>query len=330
MRETPTAGLPSAGNTGTAESLLLNRQLNIPADVFTYSSNGKLIATATGATVRLLDPISGEVVKEIAIPPSDGLSYTSSIAFSHDGARLALGRADMSVQVWDWAQAAQLFSAVLSDVVADIEYSHSGEYLIALSGGERGGIVEVLAPETGKQLQVLAASANDVALAPNQDLIATAESSTNNNDYAVRLWRLKDLENTASLFVASSNVAPAIATSVSFSSDGRFLAATIDGHLRIWDFQANHELEWTQQSETSKMLDYDASYWLQVAFSTKGHIGILDQTGHTALLAAETGALLGEADVAQATRLAFAPNGESLLVGGLDADLTLFTVGESR
>ena len=33
------------------------------------------------------------------------------------------------------------------------------------------------------------------------------------------------------------------AQAVSFSPDGMYLAAIVDGHLRLWDFQQNQEVE---------------------------------------------------------------------------------------
>jgi WD40 repeat protein len=325
---TPTAAsvetatiLPASDNPGLQVSLELKRRLNVPATVFAFSPDGQWIAAASGLSIYLFDASSGELVKEIAIPPSEFLSYTGAISFSPNGARLALGRFDDELQVWDWAQAIQVLSIRTSGSVGDVEYSPDGKHIAAIDFFD-GSIVELLDAETGKQLQVLGELVNDLTFSPNQDLLATAESVTDGSGYFVQLRGREDLEVVKSIFPLKPDATPAM---------GHFAGSLVDNQrLRIWDFQANEEVGWPLQPEAAEVLNYAASYWQQVAFSSQGYLGIIDQAGHVALLAAETGDLLGQAEVAQATRLVFAPNGESLLVGGLDADLTLFTVNKGQ
>jgi WD40 repeat protein len=324
--------LPTDDTTTIRISLESKRKLNTPANVFAFSPDGQWIAAATGLSIDLFDATSGELVKQITIPPSEFLSFTRAISFSPDGARLALGRFDKELQIWDWAQAIQVLSIRMNGAVGDIEYSPDGKYLAAIDFVD-GSIVELLDAQTGKQLRVLGELVNDLTFSPNQGLLATAESVTGGFGFFVQLRDRENLEVIRSILPImpdATSTTDHFASSIDFSRDGRFLAILVDNQqLRIWDFQANEEVEWPLQPETAEALNYAASYWQQVAFSPKGYLGIIDQTGHVALLATETGELLGQADVAQATQLVFSPNGDSLLVGGLDADLILFTVNRS-
>ncbi|MCS7016688.1 MAG: WD40 repeat domain-containing protein [Gemmatales bacterium] len=325
--------ISTLSNPGLTVSLEPKIKLNAPANIFSFSPDGKWIAAATGLSVYLFDAVSGELIKEIAIPPSAGLSFTSAIAFSPDSSVLALGRADETLQVWDLAQAVPALSIKMNGAVGDIEHSPDGKYLAAI-GFLDGSVVELLEARTGKQLRVLGELVNDLAFSPNQALLATAESVTGGSGYFVQLRDLDNLAVVKSVFplrLEATSATDHFAGSVAFSRNGRFLAIIVDNRqLRIWDLQGNEEVEWPLKPEADEILNPTMSYWQQVIFSPQGYLAIIDQNGRVLLLATETGELLGKTEVAQATRIAFAPNGEGLLVGGLNADLTLFTVGESR
>lgn len=326
----PTDKIPASQQTTTSSLFQSKRELHTQADVFAYSPDGKVIAVATGIAIQLIDPISGKPIKEILLPQSGEFSYTSAIAFSPDGNRLAFGQANAKVGVWDLNRDNQIFSVQLDDVLSSIQYSPDNMHLVTLTGGERSGILEVISPETGKQNQLLVTSATNIAISPNQGILATAESPTENTGYAVKLWELDDLVGISSVIQTGSKPEPPFSISVSFSKDERFLAAIVDGQLRLWDLQNASELVWPLSSERETLLNYSASPWQQVSFSPKGYLGLINQNGQIVLLSVETGELLDQIEVAKASVFAFSPDGNSLLVGGLETDLVLLALGESR
>ena len=65
------------------------------------------------------------------------------------------------------------------------------------------------------------------------------------------------------------------AQAVSFSPDGMYLAAIVDGHLRLWDFQQNQEVELPAK---------DLEPFVQkIIFSDTGYMAVLSWEGSVEL-----------------------------------------------
>jgi len=132
-------------------------------------------------------------------------SGVTSIAFSHDGTRIATGAKDRTVRVWDADTGAEL--AVLAghtEEIGDVAFSRDDRLLASCSGAKSQFVGGTLTSATGSELFV---------------------------------W---DLDTGTRVHSLEGHAQPARA--IDFSPDGRHLvSAADDGALRVWDLIDGHD-----------------------------------------------------------------------------------------
>jgi WD40 repeat protein len=148
-----------------------------------FSPDGLYLASAAndtnGQRLRIWNPADGSQVVAL-----DGPRVASSVAFSPDGSRLAVGGLDdtMSGVIWiydtqNWAVVMQLKTAKQN--ITAMVYTPDGRRLV--SGGT-DGMIHVWSTADGKQVKAVSAGkqANSLAISPDGDMLASSFCSQNN------------------------------------------------------------------------------------------------------------------------------------------------------
>jgi WD40 repeat protein len=281
-------------------------------DLLALSPNGRLIATVAhseATQVRLY-------ILALGWPYRRFLGHTSSvrgIAFSPDGKTLASCAGD-SVRIWDVSteQGRSLEGApsleagdVCCEVVA---FSPDGTSLIA---GDSKGVLYFWDTSTWKLSRKLAGHASAV-----KQLVFPARGTrlvAGHNDHSVRFW---DLAAGKRLHLCRG-VAPAIFWGLALAPDGRTAAGSPDGEsVRCWDTITGKERWRARVPEEVTSL----------AFSPRGKVVAVPTDYRIVLLDAPTGKCLNptRAPVAGVTRLAFSPDGKTLVAGCDDQGVVMW------
>jgi len=190
------------------------------------SPDGRLLATAEFAGLRLLDIGTGDVVARFAIP-----NPVRALAFSPDGRRLGTTDYTGTVRILDLPSGREL-ARMKHDIIAmAIAFSGDGRVVVTGSNDNTARIWEVA---TGREILKLPHRFGAVSVAITHDASRLATGSW---DGAVRIW-----EGTSGLELARLTHLP-IPTSLVFSPDGQLLAsASDDNTARVWDVSSGQEV----------------------------------------------------------------------------------------
>jgi WD40 repeat protein len=98
----------------------------LPLFSFAFSPNGKILATGPTAdnTIRLWDPLSGDLRGSLPLQ-----ARVLSLAFSHDGSKIAAASEDEKICVWDTASLAKIFEKPSNWWIIDMAFSPDGNRL---------------------------------------------------------------------------------------------------------------------------------------------------------------------------------------------------------
>jgi WD40 repeat protein len=173
-----------------------------------------------------------------------GAAITDAV-FARRGNWVATGGADAKVVLWSSRDGGVLHQWLLPARIAGVAVSADGAFMACGSGGE----VHVFAVESGHLQAVLPAprvgatrgsGVRAVRFSPTGDLLAVADPGRTVSLWSVGAWRLDrtlQLGGTALQNMPLAGVL-GVPTSVSFTLDGRFLAAGLTkGGARVWDLR---------------------------------------------------------------------------------------------
>jgi WD40 repeat protein/serine/threonine protein kinase len=272
-----------------------------------------------------------------------------SVAFSHDGMKIAGGAWEGTVRIYEGTGGAAIASwQALPGRIDSLSFS-AGDQMLCVSGASaaarlwdiRSGKLHCVFPGHGGHVW-------KAALAPNSEWVATASS-----DHTVRIWNVKDTAACRQLHA----VAPVVSSLV-FGRDGRLVVSGFErssGTITMWDPEQDQTLcELTPGSGplTSVVCSHDLN---TLAMGQEGSIRLFDTStgsertlihGHPSsalelvfspddsTLAAFAGdeVLLWDARTCElktrlqnkpmyVTTLAFAPEGKTLLTGAREINL---------
>ncbi|MEV0414330.1 trypsin-like peptidase domain-containing protein [Streptomyces sp. NPDC050448] len=199
-------------------------------DVTALSSGGGLLAIAAGKTTRLWS-LSDHTSR--AGLNTDGTG--TAVALTADGALLAVGSGNGTVQLWDTAHPAQ--PRRLAELpgaqgpVRGLAFARDGHILASAGWDKNVRAWQLTDPGHPRPLPLLEGNTGQVAgvaVSPDGRTVASAGL-----DHSVRLWDVSDPEHPD---VLSKTELPKAARAVAFAPAGRTLAAAgDDGAVRLWD-----------------------------------------------------------------------------------------------
>jgi WD40 repeat protein len=262
--------------------------LGAAANFVVFSPDGGRIAACgiNDHAVRVLDAAS---LKQLAVLDC-GPGLVSSIAYSPDGARIAVACVDNvaaeahAALLWDTASAKQVGRLQgHTDSVHSVAFSRDGGRIATAS---LDGTARLWDAASGQQLAVLeghTAAAYSAAFSPDCTRVATAGA-----DGTVRLW---DADNGKPLAVLDwQGAVPSLALSptvfaVAFSPDGsRIVAAGQDGTARLWIARESSE-DWQKRRRSWREQQADAAEKAGRWFAAAFHLSrLIDAEPHDAAL----------------------------------------------
>lgn len=201
-----------------------------------FSPDGKQVVSATGdfywftneiklpGEIKLWNAITGEPLPVVIKGHSAGVT---SLAFSHDGKRLASASHDKTIKVWDLTTGKEMLALKgHANAIFSVAFSPDGK---RLASGSQDQTVKLWDAGTGQATSTLKGfvlDVNYVAFSPDGTRLATTSSDRN-----VVLWDVNTGQEALRLKAHAMQV-----TSLAFSPDGQRLATTSqDATVKIWD-----------------------------------------------------------------------------------------------
>lgn len=207
----------------------LLRTIKVGHEVYSIaiSPDGKILAAAGGNYVTLWNATTGQKQRILADEYS---RFFSKLAFSPDGKMLSA-----SGSTWDVASGQVLFNFGAE------KFSPDGKTLAFASGGNEG-IVTLLNPVTGQKLHTLEIGfkVDSIAYSPDSKIMATA-STYGYDDERKTIVTLIDVTSGLSLGTPIKKEKQSL-HSLTFSPDGKTLAAGSNNKIILWDANSWQEL----------------------------------------------------------------------------------------
>ncbi|MBD2612085.1 AAA-like domain-containing protein [Nostoc punctiforme FACHB-252] len=196
-----------------------------------FSHDGQFIATASADNTARLWNLAGEIIAEL----KGHESRVNDINFSPNNSDLiATASSDNTVRLWNLSgQEIKKIKAGVHSIFS-VNFSPDGQQIVTGGGDGKVRFWNL----SGEQLSELKVSPNpvfNVTFSPNGKQFATA------GDYMLRLFDLSGTKTTREFdLLKDTDITNfdnnyQIVETVSFSSDGKFIATTQDGIVRIWD-----------------------------------------------------------------------------------------------
>jgi WD40 repeat protein len=290
-------------------------------DAIAFSRDSKRLATGGGSTKVLIRAVEAGAPVDIAVR-----GFVSSLAFSPDGAKLAIADLEQ-VLVYDSTQNATAEEQALwkgpveaSQSVNYVTFSPDGKSVIAATDT----LVAVLNSQTGEKVRSfpLVQTIADVDLSADGSLIAVAiderHGGNHHNAGSARVLDVAGGAERTQLTPPPDNAVFAVA----FFPDGKaVLCGSADGFTRVFSSQDGTEIV--------DRIDIEASH---VAVDPMGRWVILgDADGFARVFDRRLLAERSRAEhIGAVTHVAFAPNGKVAASTGIDNVLKVFRVDPKK
>jgi|GEM_PF-192098 len=228
--------------------------------VFCYSPDEKKIANSGrfGRDIKIWDAATGKELQTLT-----GRTFgISSISFSPDGKKIAIGNDDKTITIWDAETSKELQTLTgHTEKINSVNFSPDGKRLLS-SSGERYGDdknkdkdanhLKMWDLSTGKELigffNKQKGIVTTATFSPDGKKIASSseEGNDENKIYSIKIWDAETGKEVQTLTGHSSRV-----TSISFSPDGKKIASgdynftdkKIIYNIKIWNAETGKEVQ---------------------------------------------------------------------------------------
>jgi len=305
--------------------------------VIAISNDGSLIVRAGYSGFVAWDAMNGTVMNNISSNPA----FTTGVVFNKSGDKLAWSR-NSAVYVWDInAGRPQNVFTGHEDFVNEVAFSPDGQSIASCSDTE----IKLWSLTTGKLVRNVVGAANGVdgyqslQFSPNGSILAVG-GSINDEKEGVTLWSTRTWRARRTLVIKEPEIiglirrahpspvpgGPATEVhSVSFSPDGRFLAAGAENNnVVIWDLNRWREF---------KILSGHDLAVNSVAFSHDGKrlvSGSFDQTVKVWDLSRGQVSNSMNQHHGHVTSVRFSPDDQTVLSGSVDQAVRLWSAVDGK
>jgi WD40 repeat protein len=215
-----------------------------------FAPDGKLLATGSGPSLRLWDPVAGREVRVLDTPLGKaGRGWVNSLAFSPDGQTLAAAGQSKTIVLWDPSKGEIRRQLEAADSIESVAFSPDGKLLLA---GGPAGVLQLWDVAAGKIVRPFDEhkGLRSLAMAPDGKWAASC-----GDGLTVRLWEVSTGKMVQELYCGEPvkpRVGPIIGGpptpvarihSAVFSPDSATLAtANNDGSLWLWEVASGKKL----------------------------------------------------------------------------------------
>lgn len=341
---------------GFADSRTVGSQHDGRVTSLAISSDGLIAAAGVDGSVSFWSSIARQ-----SMPSITGHSEIFSVAFDPSGHRLAVGRADGTIQLFDIVGPAVVEAKSRRDAhpggVMGLAFSPDGKLLASGGADNRVRVWKPDSVEPVKEMNGHTATVTDVAF--NADSTRIASGS---NDKTVQMWDVASGERIGDPMRGHGG----LVLSVDFAEDGSDIVSGGNEHtMRLWDASAGQPISAPISSNTGPITDvaissdgreivsvgadktvrvWNADTGTEID-SMSGHTGTitsvaLSPADSTVASAGSDGTVRlwrrGTEDVTvfdagrPLTSVAFGPTGNQLAVGGVDGQIVVWELSSGQ
>ena len=206
--------------------------ITVPGDAngyqrIAYSPDGKLLVTGDGSLVRVWDPASGVLLRELSGHTGD----VWCVAFTPDGRVLVSSGADGSLRTWDVATGApRLALPAHQAAVESLAVRPDGQHIATVSDDHTVKIWDVTSGDLVEEHTDFNSEVYAVAYSPDGNLLAAG------NTEGIKVWRTGTPHAPVELNIQES------AGGLAFNPDGSQLAGISGSLIKLWDVHTGKEL----------------------------------------------------------------------------------------
>jgi WD40 repeat protein len=312
-------------------------ELNAGGVVFAFSSDGRLMASASDDSIQLWDVAKTQKQGEPLKETSGGGRFVKigSLALSPAGDRVAAGYEDGTVQLWDVASGqpwgAPLTCHSSSVEITTLAFRRDGKQLVVASDDGTLQVWDVEAKDQHRlTVEPLKIYSNAVAFQPEPDGVTASHLLVSASDYGmVQLWELEHEQPIGRRLTSpkADDHYPVefldIPSFVTTSPDGKLLAFADSDSVHLWDVATRQQVGAPLPTGPCEQLAFSPPDGKMLAAAHSGTVQLWDVASQQQVgKPLSTGWLVD--------RLAFSPDGKLLATATKEGSIQLWDVASAE
>jgi WD40 repeat protein/mono/diheme cytochrome c family protein len=283
-----------------------------------WSSDGKILAIGTYKVVRLVNPETGETIREL----KDHSDVVHSLQFSRDGKLLAAAGGPPAqqgeIKIWEVATG-NLVRTITghNDFIYSVSWNNDDTLL---ASGSYDKLIKIWDVKTGSEVKTLKDHADAVyavAFSPDGKLLASGSA-----DRSVKMWEVASGKRIYTLAGHGD-----IVLSLAFNKAGsQVTSCGADKTVRVWNVNATAGQQARNMSPHQKTVN-------EVAYSPDGTLMATASDDHSTLVmnagnGSQVAAIKDQPEALLSA--AISPDNKLVAVGSFDGSVKLFNVADGK